>query len=121
MKCFNALVISVALAGVTGCSQSDLHPSKWYLTGYENNRFIIQHDHKTYIAECFQSFSFKNKPDSTPDCSTMLEIPGIGHEIPEKTLDNVSWLSTGSFGIYTPAGDDGPQYQLKFITIRQSR
>jgi hypothetical protein len=67
----------VLLAGLSGCRTQD--PTKWYLTAYENEKFIFHHDHKKYIAECFQSFGpGKKTPDLTPDCTDLIAVPGIG-------------------------------------------
>jgi hypothetical protein len=107
-------------SAIAGCSQADLHPDKWHLTGYENGKLLIRHDHKLYTAKCFQSVSAGQKdPDSTPQCSDMLVVPGIGQEIPEKRDGQVRWLSAGTYAIYTPAEDGGPQLQFSFVSIKE--
>lgn len=111
----------LAISGwISGCSKADMHPERWYLTAYDNGKFIIQHDHKVYTAECYQSFGVGRKnPDSPPDCTDLLTIPGVGNEIPEKIGKDSAWLALASWAIFTPAGDDGPQLQLKFVSIKQ--
>jgi hypothetical protein len=109
-----------AFAVLAGCKSAH-DPAKWYLTGYENGKLLIRHDHKLYTARCFQSFSAGQKnPDSTPQCSDMLEIPGIGHEIPEKSGKDTTWLSMANYAYFTPTGDGGPQYQLIFDSIKEN-
>jgi hypothetical protein len=69
VKAFVAAVAVLLLAGVMGCTVPH-DPAKWYLTTYDNGKFVFQHDHKDYTAECFQSFGVGNtKPDSTADCT----------------------------------------------------
>lgn len=70
-----------------------------------------------------QSFSAGQKdPDTTPQCSDMLTAPGIGHEIPEKIGNShiISWLSMADYAYFSPVGDDGPQYQLIFDSIKEN-
>jgi hypothetical protein len=105
--------------GMMGCESHD--PSKWYFTGYENSRYIFQHDHEVYTAECIQSFGVgagQNQQDATPDCTDIIELVGIGHEVPEMTAGNVSWLAIANMAIYTPTGDLGPQLQFNFTSIK---
>jgi hypothetical protein len=112
------ILATLALLLTVGCDLPKVHdPAKWYLTGYENEHLVIQHDHMRYVARCFQSFSVgRQEPDATPQCSDMLVIPGIGHEIPEK-----HWFSASDFAYFSPMGDDGPQYQLIFISIMEDK
>jgi hypothetical protein len=113
-----ALVLSVFF--IAGCKPAH-DPAKWYLTGYENGKLLIQHDHRLYTAHCFESFGAgRTTPDSTPQCSDMLEIPGIGHEIPLKHGQDISWLAMADFAYFTPAGDQGPQYHLIFDSIKEN-
>lgn len=58
----------------------------------------------------FQSFRVGHKdPDSTPQCTDMLTVPGIGHEIPEKNYKgDVSWLSMADYAYFTRMDDGGP-------------
>jgi len=121
MSFVRPFVIVLSVAVIAGCKPAP-DPAKWYLIEYENKQFIFQHDHKRYTAECFQSFSTGRKdPDSTPDCTGILTIHGVGQEIPEKWGDQVRWLSAGTFAIFTPAGDGGPQLQFTFVSIRESK
>jgi hypothetical protein len=46
------LALASILATLLGCQD----PSKWYLTGYDNEQYIFKHDHKAYAAVCWQSF-----------------------------------------------------------------
>jgi hypothetical protein len=123
-KSLSAVRLSSILLAVSswtgGCSKADLHPDKWYLMAYDNGKFIIQHDHKVYTAECFQSFSVGSKnPDRKPDCTDLLTVPGVGNELPEKVGKDSAWVALAEWAIFTPAGDEGPQYQLKFVSIKQ--
>jgi hypothetical protein len=118
MKIFYVMVLFSSVAGLSGCRSQD--PTKWYLTAYENEKFIFHHDHKKYIAECFQSFgSGKKTPDLTPDCTDLITLPGIGHQIPENQDGKTVWVSAGNWAVFTPLGEEGPQYQLKFASIEQ--
>jgi len=112
--------LSLSISVIAGCKPAH-DPAKWYLTGYENGKLLIQHDHKLYTGRCYQSFSAGQKdPDGTPQCSDMLTVPGIGHEIPEKSYKGeVSWLSMADYAFFTPMGDGGPQYQLIFDSIKE--
>jgi hypothetical protein len=114
------LALSLVLTTSLGCSRRN--PKEWYLTAYENERYVFSHDHKKYTAECFQSFGTGKKvPDLTPDCSILIMIPGIGHQVSVGTGSNSTWLSMETWAIYTPAGDSGPQYQLKFVSIEPEK
>jgi hypothetical protein len=113
-------ILLAVLAGISGCRSQD--PTKWYLTAYEDEKFVFHHDHNKYIAECFQSFGMgKKTPDQTPDCTDLITVPGIGHEVPENKDGKAAWLSMGSWAIFTPLGDEGPQYHLKFVSIEQDK
>jgi hypothetical protein len=127
MKHSGALVLLSIDLLVAACSKADMHPSKWYFTAYENRRFIFEHDHKKYTAECMNSFSTTSRqPDAVPDCSFVLTMPGIGNELPERMFPGrkdgwISWYSQGNVGTYTPAGDKGPQFSFEFVSITESR
>jgi hypothetical protein len=116
----NLYILLAVLAGVSGCRSQD--PTKWYLTAYENEKFVFHHDHKKHIAECFQSFGMgKKTPDPTPDCTDLITMPGIGHQVPENADGKTAWVSAGSWAIFTLLGDEGPQYHLKFVSIEQDK
>jgi hypothetical protein len=71
-----AVLLTVGL--LAGCEPAR-DPAKWYLTGYENRKFLFEHDHKRYTAECMASFSGTSRqPDTVSDCTFILDAPGIG-------------------------------------------
>ena len=109
------LVLALLLTTFFGCKD----PSKWYLTGYENERFIFKHDHKTYAAVCWQSFhSGQSGSDEPADCSAMLSLPGIGQELPEKKSAEVKVLLVDNMMFWTPAGDARPRFHLKIVSVK---
>jgi hypothetical protein len=110
---FSALAL--VLITLVGCKD----PSKWYLTGYDNERFIFKHDHKTYSAVCRQSFhSGQSGSDDPADCSEMLSLPGIGQERPEKRNGEIKVLVIDNMMFWTPAGDRRPRFHLKIVSVK---
>lgn len=109
------LALALVLITLFGCKD----PSKWYLTGYDNERFIFKHDHKIYTAVCWQSFhSGQSGSDDPADCSAMLSLPGIGQELPEKRKGEVKVLVTDNMMFWTPAGDARPRFHLKIVGVK---
>jgi hypothetical protein len=109
------LDLALVLITLSGCKD----PSKWYLTGYDNEHFIFKHDHKTYSAVCWQSFhSGQSGSDDPADCSEMLSLPGIGQELPEKRNGEVEVLIIDKMLFWTPAGDSRPKFHLKITSVK---
>ena len=114
------LMLAALVSVIAGCKPAH-DPAKWYLTGYENGKLLIQHDHRLYTAHCFESFGPGRKiADSPPQCSYMLVAPGLGNEIPLKHGEDASWVAMGDVAYYTPTGDEGPQYHLIFDSIKEN-
>jgi hypothetical protein len=109
------LVLAWVLTTLIACKD----PSKWYLTGYDNERFIFKHDHMTYAAVCWQSFhSGQSGSDDPADCSQMLSLPGIGQERPETSNGEVKVLVIDNMIFWSPAGDARPRFHLKIVSVK---
>lgn len=114
MKTTLFLVLTFVLTTLFGCKD----PSKWYLTGYDNDHFIFKHDHKTYAAVCWQSFhSGEASSDDPADCSQMLSLPGVGQELPEKGNGEVKVLVVDNMMFWSPSGDARPRFHLKIVSV----
>lgn len=109
------LVLTSVLTTLFGCED----PSKWYLTGCDNEQFIFEHDHKTYAAVCWQSFhSGQSGSDDPADCSGMLSLPGVGQELPEGRTGEVKVLVVDNIMFWSPAGDRRPRFHLKIVSVK---
>ena len=110
------LLLTLVPTTLFGCND----PSKWYLTGYDNEQFIFKHDHKTYAAVCWQSFhSGQSGSDDPADCSEMLSLPGVGQELPEKRSQEVKVLVVDNMMFWSPAGDARPRFHLKIVGVKE--
>jgi hypothetical protein len=108
------LSLASVLIVLLGCQD----PSKWYLSGYDNEQFIFKHDHKAYAAVCWQSFHpGQLRSDDPADCSAMLGLPGIGREPPEKRNGEVKVLVVDNMIFWAPAGDARPRFHLKIVNV----
>lgn len=109
------LVLALVLTTLFGCED----PSKWYLTGYDNEQFIFKHDHKIYAAVCWQSFhAGQSGSDDPADCSGMLGLPGVGQELPEKRNGEVKVVVIDNMMFWSPAGDRRPRFHLKIVSVK---
>jgi hypothetical protein len=116
-----AALLSVSV--IAGC-KPDRDPAKWYLTGYESGKLVIQHDHKTYTAVC-DMYSRKGSGvgfEGMSDCNEALSLFSVGDTLTGSSKATFSDYHTGGAFVHLGAEElDIQSVWFHYISITEER
>jgi hypothetical protein len=109
------LLALTLLFGIMGCSRvntADKSPSRWFLIGMDNGRFVFRHKHKTYKAECVASMVNGDAESMGRDCDI------ITYYLNGDPIEDVTYMGT-SLEVGNAHTEGGLYYNFEVVTIEE--